>query len=85
MKYIYLSLVVLLEVIFAASSKLLDNFSIVINTYLTILIIGLLVTIYARNKNKRIKDIGFGILYGTLAIIFFGFIFMVWLAFNFPG
>jgi hypothetical protein len=83
MKYFYLILTVLLQFLCLRVIKLLDNPTILLAIVGLSLLIGILVKLNNK-ENKPLRDLGWGLFYGSLASLALLVVFMIWLSFNFP-
>jgi len=84
MKYFYLILTVVVYGLCVFTFKLLDNFTTIICFLLFILSLGIVFSVFVNKKSIIVKEIGWGILYGSLLSLALLFGFIIWLACNFP-
>lgn len=83
MKHIAFVITLILHFFTIYSLKLLDNFSAIILEISTSIIIGFIIVKLSENKNS-IKNLGFGILYGSITSLILLLLFSLWLSNNFP-
>jgi hypothetical protein len=67
MKYISILLVILLEVLLVYVLRTLSNY-IIISIFAAVLLAGIIITFYAKTQNNIIKNVGWGMLFGGLAV-----------------
>lgn len=60
--------------------KLIDNLLLIYITFISCALVGLALSL----TNSKIKDIGKGLLWGSITSICFTTLFLLWLKFNFP-
>ena len=84
MKYIYLIVIIILELLIVKIFKLIGNFNALLIIDFMIFLSGILFSFYAEKKaNKKLKDLGWGLLHGSLYIVLIGAIIMLFLSFCF--
>ncbi len=76
-------LTILIQFLSLLTLKLLDNFYLVILIFITCLVSGLLIKTNNSTKSKT-KEIGWGLLFGSLTSLALTILFIIWLSFNFP-
>ncbi len=81
MKYLYLVLTLMIQFICVREFKLFDNMYLIFIIFIVTLLSGL--GMY-NSKSKTFKDLGWGLLFGSLSSIALIFVFMIWLSFNYP-
>jgi hypothetical protein len=84
MKLIFFIVTLLTFALIISEGSLLDNLNQIIKILISILGFGILVQIKAEKNSVR-YSIGIGIIWATLLSILIGFIFFVYVFFNFPG
>ena len=77
MKYFFLIATIVLQVSIALTLKLLDNFDLIIMIFIISLSVGGLIN-FSKNQIK-IKNVGWGLFYGSLTSLGIVLIFMIWL------
>lgn len=82
LKSITLTITVLLQIAFIAFIKALDNLHVIITVLTICIAIGL--AQYRFQNNNTARDIGYGLLFGSLISAGLFALFMVWLIYNFP-
>jgi ABC-type Mn2+/Zn2+ transport system permease subunit len=84
MKYFYLIIVLVLQFLSVKIFKLLDNFGLLVFGFAITLLIGILISVFAKKDNKQLRDVGWGLLYSSFITIGLIFVFMIYLTFNWP-
>jgi hypothetical protein len=84
MKYVCLALTLLAEYLLIRVFKMLDNTDVLIIIFVSVLLIGMFITIYNKKVSKTIKNIGWGMLYGSISTIVLMVVFFLWLSYNPP-
>ena len=81
MKLLYLFLTILLQCVIISVFWVTQQFGLIIFLYLLLLIIGIM--LYKDTKSDRIaKDLGWGIMFGSIGLLVIMFSFFIWLSFN---
>lgn len=76
-------LTILIQFLFLVMFNVWDNFLLIILIFISCLLSGLLITINSPTKSK-IKEIGRGLLFGSLTSLTFGILFFIYIFLNFP-
>jgi hypothetical protein len=84
MKSIFLVATIGLQFLSVFTLKLLDNFFLIIGIFIFCIAIGGIINFSKPTKNSTIKNIGWGLFYGSLTSLGLVTVFMIWLSFNFP-
>ena len=84
MKIAYFALTILLQFILIVSLKLLDNLPLIGGIFAICLTIGFFLMYIADTINPTLKNFGWGLRYGSLFSAIATFLFLWWLANNFP-
>ena len=83
MKIVSFVLTILIQFLSLMTLKLLDNFYLIILIFISCLLAGFLIKMNSSVKS-RTKEIGWGLLYGSLTSVTLVILFVIWLSFNFP-
>ncbi|BFO68538.1 hypothetical protein NK356_09095 [Chryseobacterium sp. S0630] len=84
MKYILLILTIVIQFIIIVSLQLLDSFELIIGIFIACLLLGALIYFSKSEKISSLKNLGFGLFYGSLISLVSVIGFMTWLSYNFP-
>jgi hypothetical protein len=83
MKIVAFITTILIQFLSIVALNLLDNFYLIILIFITCLVGGLLIKMSSSTKSKM-KEIGWGLLFGSLTSLTLTLLFVIWLSFNFP-
>ena len=83
MKLLYFALTILIQFISLMTLKLLDSFYLIILIFISCLGAGFLIKMYSPTKTIM-KEIGWGVLFGSLTSLTLTLLFVLFLSFNFP-
>lgn len=84
MRYLYLFLTLSIQYLCVYALKLLDNPALIFCIFVFLLAGGIIATAIGKKGSAFLKDLGWGLLYGSLTSVILVVIFLVWLSFNFP-
>jgi hypothetical protein len=84
MKILFFIATLALQFLSVLMFKLLDNFIPIISIFITCMVAGLLLKYTNDNPKRIVKNLGWGLLYGSLSSVALLIAFMIWLSFNFP-
>ena len=82
MRYICFALTMLAEYLLSRAFKIMDNPDVLIIIIISILLIGMFITIYGKSVSPAIKNIGWGMLYGSICTICLMVFLFFWLSNN---
>lgn len=81
MKWIYLSIVLLGDYVMATFTDLFEALCLAF----FILAFGMVIKVGSRKKSRRVNELGWGMVYGSVISVLVLGGFMAWLYFNFPA
>jgi len=81
MKWLYLAIVLVGDYVMATQSDLLEALCLAV----FILAFGIVIKVATRKKGKRVRAIGWGMVYGSIISVLVLLGFGAWLYFNFPA
>ena len=84
MKYIFLLATLVIQFLSVLTLKLLDNISLIVGIFCGCIIIGGFIMFSKKGRSSQLKNIGWGLFYGSLTSLVVIMLFMLWLSFNFP-
>ncbi|UKB82138.1 hypothetical protein LF887_14100 [Chryseobacterium sp. MEBOG06] len=84
MKYFFLTITIVIQLILVITLQLLDGFETIIGIFIICLLIGALLYFLKSEKLLYFKNFGFGLFYGSLISLVSVIAFMTWLSYNFP-
>lgn len=79
MKWIVFFVTITIQFLLLFVFKLLDSYDLIIAGNSLIILCGFFI-----KKINKLKDVGWGMLYGSLTWLALVFLFMIWLFFNWP-
>jgi hypothetical protein len=85
MRYLVLIVTLIVQIVFILNVKLLDSFSWIIGMLAAGLLLGAIFRFSSIRFNNHVKNVGWGIFYGSLVCLSVVTVFMVWLSFNLPS
>jgi len=83
-KTITFVLIVLIQLALIIELKLLDDFYPIITVISLCALIGLIIRLTLPKQQIKIRNIGWGILYGSITSMLLTIVFIVWLNYNYP-
>ncbi|KAA2223687.1 hypothetical protein FW780_05650 [Chryseobacterium sediminis] len=84
MKYFFLILTIVIQLLLIISLQLLDSFETIIGIFIICLFMGALIYFSKSAKIVSLKNLGFGLFYGSLISLVSVVAFITWLSYNFP-